>query len=233
MKPLVTVFLVDGDREVRESLTGYLLLEDIHVRCFSGLDGVVEALLEVHPALIVLEVDLPDGDGFLLAREIRIHTKAPLIFLTSRNSESDRITGFELGADDYVVKPYSPKETVLRIRAHLRRTIPMEGDPAWSGRWVLEDKILRIDEENHQVHLEGKEVFLTCSEWKVLTFLVFHGPEVRSRDEILSGCLEYCFDGYDRTVDTHIKNIRAKLDHIGWIETVRGYGYRFRGHRLT
>jgi two-component system phosphate regulon response regulator PhoB len=232
MGPVVTVFLVDGDRDTRESLTEYLLLEDIHVRCFSGVTGVREAVIENHPSLIVLEVDFPDGDGFLLARELRIHTKAPVIFLTSRDSESDRITGFEIGADDYVVKPFSPKEMVLRIRAHLRRTIPLDGGSVWSGRWVLEDKILRIDEENHQIHLEGKEVFLTCSEWKVLTFLVFHGPEVRSRDEILSGCLEYCFDGYDRTVDTHIKNIRAKLDHAGWIETIRGYGYRFRGQRL-
>ena len=224
---------MDGDREVRESLPGYLLLEDLHVRCFPGVAGVVEAVLEEHPVLIVLEVDLPDGSGFLLARELRIHTKALLIFLTSRASESDRITGFELGADDYVIKPYSPKEVVLRIRAHLRRTVPLGGDLLWSGRWILEDRILRIDEENHQVHLEEKEVALTSSEWKVLTYLVFHGPEVRTRDDILSGCLEYCFDGYDRTVDTHVKNIRAKLDHIGWIETVRGYGYRFRGHRLT
>lgn len=231
MKNRAKIFLVDDNKEVRDSLSEYLSLHEFEVQAFSSAQGVVDAYLKDRPDLIVLDVMLPDGDGFTLAKELRGHTKVPLIFLTARESESDRLTGFELGGDDYVVKPFSPKELVMRVKALLRRVKHLDEDDLWMASWTLGEEVLRIDEETHRISLNDHEIRLTSSEWKILTYLVFNDESVVSREQILDRCLEYSFEGYDRTVDTHVKNIRAKLSNPGWIETVRGYGYRFSGTR--
>lgn len=222
------VFVVDDNASIREAVTGYLQLADHLVSGFGDLAGVKNALEETTPDLIILDVMLPDGDGFIFAKELLSHRPIPLIFMSARESESDRITGFEIGADDYIVKPFSPKELVLRVAAVLKRASGPPA-PAGEGEWVMDNQVLAIDENAHKATLNGEMLNLTAAEWKILLFLSSNGGTVVTREQILDRCLEYSFEGYDRTVDTHIKNLRAKLDKPDWIETVRGYGYRFAG----
>ena len=223
-----SIFIVEDNEPIREAVSGYLKLADYEVTQFGGITGLKDAILEEKPDLLILDVMLPDGDGFIFAKELRQYSRIPLIFLSARESESDRITGFEIGADDYIVKPFSSKELVLRVDAVLRRACCET--PAGSGsQWHLGQDILDFDEGTHIALLNGTELKLTAAEWKILIFLSSRGNAVISREKILDQCLEYSFDGYDRTVDTHIKNLRAKLGRPDWIETVRGYGYRFSG----
>jgi DNA-binding response OmpR family regulator len=222
------VFVVEDNEMIREAVTGYLQLADHEVSGFGDLAGVRKALEEKKPDLMLLDVMLPDGDGFIFAKELLASNPLPLIFMSARESESDRITGFEIGADDYIVKPFSPKELVLRVAAVLKRASgPLQS--SGGGEWTLDGESLSTDEDAHKATLNGEILKLTAAEWKILLYLSSNGGTVVTREQILDRCLEYSFEGYDRTVDTHIKNLRAKLGKSGWIETVRGYGYRFAG----
>jgi DNA-binding response OmpR family regulator len=222
------VFVVEDNESIREAVTGYLQLADHEVSGFGSLAGVREALEEKAPDLILLDVMLPDGDGFIFAKELLAENPVPLIFMSARESESDRITGFEIGADDYIVKPFSPKELVLRVAAVLKRASG-PAQASGGGEWTLNGETLSTDEDAHKAALNGESLKLTAAEWKILLYLSSNGGTVVTREQILDRCLEYSFEGYDRTVDTHIKNLRAKLGKPDWIETVRGYGYRFAG----
>lgn len=230
------IVLVEDNTLIREAVAGYLKLEGHSVIEFGGVTGVMETVKRNVASLLVLDVMLPDGSGFALAKAIRAESDVPLIFLTAKDSESDRILGFELGADDYICKPFSAKELVLRIQALLRRTEGKdtgESDP--SGLWYLEadggkEKEASIDTLKHELMVDGKPVALTSAEWKMLIFLASNCEQVVSREQILSECFKYFFEGSERTVDTHIANMRSKLGS-GWIGTVRGYGYKFNGHR--
>lgn len=191
------------------------------------------------PDLIILDVMLPDGDGFHLARKIKQQHDIPILFLTARTSESDRITGFEIGADDYVVKPFSMRELVLRVRSIVSRTAKKPGDAgALSQRvWILPADIstdrkkhtLVLDEQAHQCLHDGTSVKLTATEWKILAFLAEREHVVVSREQLLGMCLDYLAEGSERAINTHMKNIRSKLQVNDWIDTVRGFGYRFAG----
>jgi len=222
------IYVVEDNESIREAVTGYLQLADHEVSGFGDLAGVKTALEDRVPDLILLDVMLPDGDGFIFAKELLAQNSIPLIFMSARESESDRITGFEIGADDYIVKPFSPKELVLRVAAVLKRA---SGPSVHAARhsWALEGHELTTDEDSHKASLNGEPLKLTAAEWKILLYLSSNNGAVVTREQILDRCLEYSFEGYDRTVDTHIKNLRAKLGQPGWIETVRGYGYRFAG----
>ena len=222
------IYVVEDNESIREAVTGYLQLADHEVSGFGDLAGIREAMETNRPDLILLDVMLPDGDGFIFAKELLAQHTVPLIFMSARESESDRITGFEIGADDYIVKPFSPKELVLRVAAVLKRAsgpAPVSADSSWT----LDGHTLSTDEDAHKASLDGEPLKLTAAEWKILLYLSSNGGAVVTREQILDRCLEYSFEGYDRTVDTHIKNLRAKLGQPGWIETVRGYGYRFAG----
>lgn len=210
-------------------MTAYLKLAKHEVEEFDSAARVKEAVLKDEPDLLLLEAQFPDGDGFALVKDIRSQMNTPVMFLTSRGSESDRITGLELGADDYLVKPFSAKEAVLRITALLRR-ISREETPREIRHWQFLDMDLVVDETAHRAVLNGSSLRLTAAEWRILTYLASNLGTVVSREQILNSCLEYSFEGYDRTVDTHIKNLRSKLGNPLWIETVRGYGYRFNGN---
>ncbi|MDF1568049.1 MAG: response regulator transcription factor [Spirochaetaceae bacterium] len=225
---MANIYVVEDNESIREAVTGYLQLADHEVSGFGELAGVKEALEEHTPDLILLDVMLPDGDGFIFAKELLSRESIPLIFMSARESESDRITGFEIGADDYIVKPFSPKELVLRVAAVLKRS-SSPVSRAVNSTWSLEGHSLATDEDSHKAALDGEPLKLTAAEWKILLYLSSNGGAVVTREQILDRCLEYSFEGYDRTVDTHIKNLRAKLGQPGWIETVRGYGYRFAG----
>ena len=191
------------------------------------------AFAEKVPDLLIQDVMLPDGDGFGFVKEVRAeHSRLPIIFLTARVDESDRILGFELGCDDYISKPFSPKELVLRVQALLRRVDEMSPERSVVMKYQSGDSILVMDEDEHKLLIDDEPVTLTAAEWRIVAYLASNSPNLISRSQILSECFDYSFESYERVVDTHIKNIRAKLNKESWIETVRGYGYRFAGKRL-
>ncbi|MDC7228488.1 MAG: response regulator transcription factor [Spirochaetales bacterium] len=226
-----TVAIVEDNKAIREAVTAYLKLDDFNVVGFESCSGVVDYMRNNTVDLTLMDITLPDGDGFLLVKEIRGFSDMPIIFLTSRAEESDRILGFELGGDDYVQKPFSHKELILRIKAVLRRRGggALEESADDFQCWQSGDSIIQLDIPGHKFMLDGESVKFTSTEWKIITYLISNAHVVLSREQILDHSLEYSFEGYDRIVDTHIKNIRAKLGNEEWIETVRGYGYSFSG----
>ncbi len=226
------IYVIEDNPQIREVITEYLKLEDHDVLEFTGVKGVVEAALHRPPDLCILDVLLPDGNGFALAKQLREKIpEVPFIFLTAKDSESDRILGLELGAEDYVVKPFSPRELVLRVERILGRVGKRGLKSGGEGTWEWEGSVLRIDPQAHRIEVDGQELKLTGAEWKILSFLASQPGVVIGRERILGECLEYYYSGSERTVDTHIKNIRNKLGKDGWIETIRGFGYRFQGKR--
>ena len=227
------IFIVEDNENVREAAAGYLRLEGFEVEEFGALKPAGRSLDSgsSHPDLIVLDVMLPDGDGFMFAKQLRLKSDVPIIFLTARDQESDRITGLELGADDYIVKPFSTRELVLRVKAVLKRSaVPVAaGDE--NVCWRLGTDTLQISESDHRLLYNGSPLQLTAAEWNILVFLARKSPQVFNRLQLLEQCLDSIAEGSERTIDTHIKNIRHKLSGTEWIETVRGFGYRFNGVR--
>lgn len=232
----MAIILVEDNDSIREAVTGYLELEGYDVDGCPTLADASRALERRgdETQAIILDVMLPDGDGFRFAKRLRegggAGAAAPILFLTARTEESDRITGFELGADDYVVKPFSPKELVLRVKAVLRRGGVAAQDGSQGPKsYRLGEATLRIDEDDHWVGLNDRPLDLTAAEWTILLYLAEYAPRVFDRIHILEACLDSVAEGSERTVDTHIKNLRRKLGNPDWIETVRGFGYRFSG----
>lgn len=232
---MARIYIVEDNDAISEAVKGYLELNEHEVLRFAKLDGVIDTISKKQPDLIIIDIMLPDGSGFNLAKQIRKKHDIPFIFLTARDQESDRITGFEIGADDYVVKPFSPRELVLRVEAVLKRTQQAPGAAADSAKgkseWTLDGVMLEIDEESHTISENGHAVDLTAAEWKITDYLAGNAGILLSREKILGECLDYFYEGSERTVDTHIKNIRSKMKNQNWIKTVRGFGYRFDGKR--
>ena len=179
------------------------------------------------PDLVLLDLMIPGLDGFEVCRELKRNAETkhiPIIMLTAKGEEIDRIVGLELGADDYVVKPFSPRELNLRIRAVLRRSGSDEGSEA-----IWQEEGLRVDLEAHKVTVDEEEIVLTATEFKLLVELIRSQGKVQTRDQLLDRVWGYQFDGYARTVDTHVRRLRQKLGRYSdWVETVRGVGYRFK-----
>jgi two-component system phosphate regulon response regulator PhoB len=229
------IYVVEDNDSIRETVRSYLEISGYEVQEFAQVAGVLEAFDYKPPKLCILDVMLPDGNGFELAKRIKKEQpETAFLFLTAREAESDRITGLELGAEDYIVKPFSPRELVLRVQLILRR-VEKEGNGQQDGNissmqvWKTEGHLLGIDSASHEVFLDGEIVHLTAVEWKILFWLSSKNGILVSRERILGECLDYAHDGSERTVNTHLKNLRAKLGGIGWIETVRGFGYKFIG----
>jgi two-component system phosphate regulon response regulator PhoB len=223
------ILVVEDNEAILESISSYLRLDDHEVFEFGHLRGVMDAVKMKNPDLIILDVMLPDGDGFQFARKLKAASDVPILFLTARTSESDRITGFEVGGDDYVVKPFSPRELSLRVKSILKRTMKSQQEAFQNGLWKLEEHLLRMDDISHKATIDDRELDFTPAEWKILWYLAKNQGIVFSRERILGECLDYMAGGSERTVDTHVKNIRLKLGDPAWIETIRGYGYRFSG----
>ncbi len=196
------------------------------IQAIDGQEALDKARKE-NPDLIILDLMLPKMDGFEVCRLIKQNSKIkniPIIMLTAKGEEVDRIVGLELGADDYVVKPFSPRELVLRIKAILKR-----GKLEESPKDIIERGNLVINVPKHRVTVNNKEVELTPIEFKLLVTLIERTGRIQSRDQLLSDVWDMHADVFTRTVDTHIKRLREKLGKIGdQIETVRGLGYRFR-----
>lgn len=228
---MACVIIVEDNSLIRDAVSGYLKLDGYKTLEFGGVSGVLDAVKRETADLAILDVMLPDGSGFALAKEIRASSDIPLIFLTAKDSESDRILGFELGADDYICKPFSAKELVLRVHALLRRSGKTDsGKSAASGEWKSGNSTVIIDEAKHSVSVDGNMAELTSTEWKILLYLASNAGQVVSREQLLGECLNYFFEGSERTIDTHMANLRSKIGQQ-WISTVRGFGYRFSGIR--
>ncbi len=226
---MACVIIVEDNSLIRDAVSGYLKLDGYKTLEFGGVSGVLDAVKRETADLAILDVMLPDGSGFALAKEIRAASDIPLIFLTAKDSESDRILGFELGADDYICKPFSAKELVLRVHALLRRSGKTDsGKSAASGEWKSGNSTVIIDEAKHSVSVDGNAAELTSTEWKILLYLASNAGQVVSREQLLGECLNYFFEGSERTIDTHMANLRSKIGQQ-WISTVRGFGYRFSG----
>lgn len=221
------ILLVEDEKNIREAVTAYLEREGYWV---TGVEDGQVALDEFDKHdfdLVILDLMLPSVSGERVCRTIREVSTVPIIMLTAKGEIEDRIIGLELGADDYLVKPFSPRELVARVRALLRRA-NADRDGV---RDVMEFGDLTIDLNGHRVLLDGEEVDLTASEFKLLTTLAKTPGRVFSRMELVEKVLGYDFEGYERTIDSHVKNLRAKLGDNPrdpkWLHTVHGVGYRF------
>ena len=222
-----TVLLVEDERKLRELVRTYLERAGFSVLSTdSGAEAIMVATTAA-PDLIVLDLGLPDVPGETVAREVRAATSTPILMLTAKTSEEDRIAGLELGADDYVTKPFSPRELVLRVQAILRRNTSPAGD---QGVSAFGDGTLVIDEPRRIATIRGAGVELTPTEWGILVALATVPGRVYSRFELINRVRGYDFEGYERTIDSHVKNLRRKIEedpaNPTIVQTVLGGGYR-------
>ena len=222
------ILIADDDPIVHESLKIYLEAEGFKtVDFYDGISAVAGADSTV--SLCVLDIMMPGKSGIDVCREIRKTSQVPIVMLTAKGEEVDKIVGLELGADDYIVKPFSPREVVARIKAILRRT-ENHATGEDSGKNVIQHNGLMIDLNSYTVLLRGEPVVCTPKEIEILFLLASNPGHVFTRDTLLSKVWGYDFAGETRTVDTHIKRLRAKLDStgLGWsIKTIYGVGYKF------
>jgi len=224
----VRILLVEDEKAIRDAVAAYLQRDGYYVTPVANGTSALEAFRDEEPfSLVVLDLMLPGLSGENVCREIRKTSEVPIIMLTAKGELDDRIAGLELGADDYLVKPFSPRELIARIHALLRRAqggaVTKDGTTSYGG--------LTIDVAGHRALLDGKDLDLTASEFKLLTTLTRYPGRVYTRMDLVEKVLGYDFEGYERTIDSHVKNLRAKLDddpkQPRFIHTVHGVGYRF------
>ena len=227
-----TVLVADDDEKIRELLVLYLSKEGFAVeQAADGAEAILKAQ-QLKPGLIVLDIMMPVLDGLEVCRQVRKFSRVPIIMLTARVEDEDRIMGLELGADDYVSKPFNPRELVARVKAVLRRS--SEAVPEAQGSDVLRFPQLLINRQEYVVTSSGHTVQLTNKEMELLWHMASHPGRVFSREQLLESVWGYEYFGDTRTVDTHIKRIRQKLGvqpDTPWdIKTVWGVGYKFEVH---
>jgi DNA-binding response OmpR family regulator len=217
-----TVLVVDDEPNIADLIELYLRRDGYRVvKADSGEDGL-RAVQDHRPRLVILDVGLPDIDGLEVCRRLRSTSAIPVIFLTARDTEVDRVLGLELGADDYVTKPFSPAELVARVKAVLRRA---EGGGVAAPELIQVGGVT-IDVGRREVRVAGEPVAFTTKEFDLLKFLAERSGLAMSRQQILDGVWGYDWYGDVRTVDVHIAQVRKKVDNAVRIDTVRGVGYR-------
>ncbi len=219
------LLILEDEPKIAELLRDYLTGADYKVTCLARGDQVVSNVKRYSPALVLLDIMVPGMDGLAVCREIRKFSNVPIIMITARVEEIDRLLGLELGADDYICKPFSPREVVARVKAVLRRVY------AEPERNNLIIGSISLNDETHQVMIDKQEVSLTPSEFGLLKGMMAHPNRVFTRSELINKVQGYDFEGYDRTIDSHIKNLRKKiakkLPHQEIISAVYGVGYKF------
>ena len=226
------IYVVEDHDVIRSGVVQYLELSGYEAKGYALIADARRAVEEKLPDLIIQDVMIPDGDGFMFIKALKqSFPRLPVIFMTARVEESDRILGFELGCDDYITKPFSPKELVLRVAALFRRVDAAGESLVDEAVFSDGEHTLKIDSLQHQLKVDDEDVSLTAAEWRIVSYLAGNAGVLITRSQILEECFDYSFESYERVVDTHIKNIRAKLRVGNWIETVRGYGYRFTGKK--
>lgn len=225
------ILVVEDEPDILEMVRYNLDQAGLDVETAEDAECGLQSIQETLPDLIILDLMLPGIDGLDMCRQIKQDARTrhiPILMLTARKEEIDRIVGLELGADDYVVKPFSPRELVLRTQAILRRSQSSLQSITDTETWLHLGPI-SIDKAAHQALLNGDPLELTGTEFKLLTTLIERRGRVQTRDDLLDTVWGYEYGGYGRTVDTHIRRLREKLGEASeWIETVRGVGYRFR-----
>jgi DNA-binding response OmpR family regulator len=226
------ILVVDDEHSVHDVARGYLEREGYEVlSATSGIDGLVMAQT-MSPTLVVLDRMLPDLSGEELCVAVRRASDVPIVMLSAKSAEAERIRGLELGADDYLVKPFSPRELVARVAALLRRTRPASQATTTAGpdEVSLDGGRLKVDVERHQAVVDGAAVDLTPCEYRLLLALAQMPGRVYSRFELINRVQGYDYEGYERTIDAHVKNLRRKIEPdpggMRYIETVHGVGYR-------
>lgn len=226
--PKAKILLVDDEKKILNLLRAYLEKEDYQI--VEALDGrqSLDAFQRENPDLVVLDIMLPVMDGLEVCREIRRTSEVPIIMLTARDEDTDKLVGLELGADDYITKPFSPRELVARIRAVLRRAHKTTTTTT-KGKVILGE--LRLDEERFEASCHSQRLDLTPAEFRILTMLARAPGRVFSRKQLLDQALGESYEGYERTIDSHIKNLRNKLSQASGgkgcsISTVHGVGYK-------
>ena len=222
------VLVVDDDAKTVELVKLYLVRDGYRVFCaYDGLEALRLAR-ESHPDLIVLDLMLPGMDGLEVCRTLRDESEVPIIMLTARTMDQDKLAGLDIGADDYVTKPFSPRELAARVRAVLRR---LPGDALRRGPVEIKCGKLTVNFHRREATLDGELLNLTPTEFKLLGVLVREPGRVFTRAELIERAMGYDFEGFDRTVDVHILNLRRKLEpdpgHHRYIETIYGAGYKF------
>ncbi len=227
------VLVVEDDRKIARVVKVYLEEAGFRVvHAGKGKDAIESALKEM-PLLVILDLMLPDMSGEEVIQELKEIGDFPIIMLTAKSSEEERVAGFALGADDYVVKPFSPRELVYRVKAVLKRV--QKTDLKGTETMSFNNGLLIIDGQSYQVKKKGRLVNLTPTEFKVLFSLTSTPNKVFTRDELVEKALGYQFEGYERSIDAHIKNIRQKIEDDPksptFIHTIYGVGYRFSGKK--
>jgi DNA-binding response OmpR family regulator len=226
------ILVVDDEINLLNVIKDYLLIESYDVYTADNGKKALQLFEEIDPDFIILDLMLPDISGEEICKIIRKESDVPILMLTAKSSEDDKVTGLYIGADDYLTKPFSPRELVGRVRAILRRS---RGNAAISDVLVFNSNDLYIDIPKHVVKKNGETINLTPNEFKVLLTLAQNPHKVYTRGQLVSIAFGYDFEGYDRTVDTHIKNLRQKIENNAkepqYIVTVHGVGYKFEGER--
>jgi len=224
---MATLLIIEDESELVRVLRSYLEKAGYTVYAATRGDQGLSLWQQVNPELVLLDLNLPGMDGLEVARQIRRRADTPIIMLTARVEETDRLIGLELGADDYVTKPYSPREVVLRVKAVLRRGAAVAVQPQ-----RVQAADLEIDLDAHIVTRAGQPFDLTPTEFALLAALAAQPGRAFTRLQLLEAAQGTAYEGYERTVDAHIKNLRAKIEPDArkprYIETVFGVGYRFR-----
>ena len=228
---MARILIVDDDKKIVRLVRSYLEQAGYQVLLAHAGEEALHSIRRDRPDLVVLDLMLPDQDGWEITRTIRSDpslAKTPIIMLTARVEDTDRIVGLEIGADDYITKPFNPREVVARVRAVLRRAT----DDPLPAR-ILQTGDLWLDLDRHEVKFEGQAIELTPTEFDLLKMLIEHPGRAFTRLELIEQGLGYTYAGLERTVDSHIKNLRKKIqaadDNPAYIETVFGVGYRLRG----
>ncbi|WP_138416882.1 response regulator transcription factor [Aquibacillus sediminis] len=227
------ILVVDDEDRIRRLIRMYLEREGYEVHEAEDGEKGLELALENYYELILLDLMLPGIDGVEVCKQLRESKETPVIMLTAKGEESNRVEGFEVGTDDYIVKPFSPREVVLRVKALLRRsTTNKMANTDNSSKDVIEFPHLYIDNDAHKVSADGKDVGLTPKEYELLHFLAKAPNKVFDREQLLKEVWNYEFFGDLRTVDTHVKRLREKLSKVSedaakMIVTVWGVGYKF------
>lgn len=216
------ILIADDEQLMRQLVIDFLQPEGYEMLEAANGKEALQIYHEQHPDLVLLDVMMPGYDGWTVCREIRRESSIPIMMLTAKGEEIDQLFAYDLGVDEYITKPFSPKILVAKIKALLRRTQKEENEITAAADGVS------IDQEARQVVLDGKNIDLSPTEYKLLTYLVTNAGKALSRRQILNKVWNYDYYGDLRTVDTHINRLRIKLGDKGkYIQTVRGYGYRY------
>lgn len=225
MSGKIKILVVDDDRHISELISLYLNKEGYETKEVHNGKKAVEEFTSYSPFLVLLDLMLPEMDGYQVCSEIRKISSVPIIMLTARGETFDKVLGLELGADDYIVKPFEPKELIARVKAVLRRYEKKDGETA---RQIVMPN-LTINQSTYTVTYHGRELELPPKEFELLHFFAMHPNQVFTREQLLDRIWGYAFMGDTRTVDVHIKRLREKMteDDVWSIKTVWGVGYKF------